>query len=59
MGTEEGSRNTVNVVKILEGVVEEMCNKYCKYPDSWDEEKEGIELMDSSICRGCPLNKLV
>lgn len=38
--------------------VEEMCNKYCKYPEIWDEDKEGVELADSDICKNCPLNKL-
>lgn len=39
-------------------VCEEICEKYCKYTDTWDEEKEGVELMDSDLCRNCPLNKL-
>lgn len=47
------------IPKILEEVVEEMCNKYCKYPQEWDEEAEGIELSDSDICANCPLNRLV
>ena len=29
----------------------------CGY-DAWDEEKEGCELMDSDICKNCPLNRL-
>lgn len=58
MGTEE-SRDAVNIVKILNSVVEEMCSKYCKYPDIWDEEAEGMELCESDICLKCPLNKLV
>lgn len=39
-------------------VIEEMCMKYCKYPDAWDEEKEGIPLADFEICANCPLNRL-
>lgn len=44
------------IAQQLEEVVEEMCDKYCKWPEKWDEE---IELYESSICRNCPLNKLV
>ena len=59
MGIEERGRDAVNVVKILQSVVDDMCGKYCKYPDQWDEEAEGMELCESDICLGCPLNKLV
>lgn len=47
------------IAQQLEEVVEEMCDKYCKWPEKWDEEMEGCELAESSICRDCPLNKLV
>ena len=46
------------VTNIIESVVNEMCNHYCKYPDTWDEEKEGCELSESEVCANCPLNKL-
>ena len=48
-----------SVVNILEEVVDDICNNYCKWPEKWDEEKEGKELSDSEICDNCPLNKLV
>jgi hypothetical protein len=44
---------------ILEAVVDDMCQNYCKYPDNWDEEAEGVELSESDICANCPLNRLV
>lgn len=47
------------IPKILEEVVEEMCSKYCKWPDLWNESMEDCELSESSICQNCPLNKLV
>mgnify|MGYP006874694103 CR=1 FL=1 len=47
------------IAQQLEEVVEEMCDKYCKWPEKWDEEMEGCELCESSICQNCPLNKLV
>ena len=46
------------IAQQLEEVVEEMCDKYCKWPEMWDEEMEGCELSESSICQNCPLNKL-
>ena len=49
----------MTIPQILEEVVEEMCQKYCKYPEQWDEEKEGVELSESEICANCPLNRLV
>ena len=47
-----------NVVKILNEVVEEICQNYCKYPGTWDEKAEGIELVESDLCKNCPLNLL-
>ena len=38
---------------------EEIANEICsKYPEQWDEEKEGMELCESDICKNCPLNRL-
>ena len=47
------------ITQIIEKVMEEMCNDYCKWPDLYEEEMEGCELSESSICRDCPLNRLV
>ena len=41
----------------LERIAEDICNHYCKYPDQWDEEKDG-DLSESDICRDCPLSRL-
>ena len=41
----------------IEDVAKEICECYCKYPEQWDEGKEGMELIDS-ICSNCPLNRL-
>lgn len=46
------------ISQTIEEVKEEICLRYCKYPDTWDEEKEGIYLADSDICKNCPLNRL-
>lgn len=48
----------LSIPQILEKTAEEICSKYCKYPDQWDEEKEGCELSESDICSNCPLNRL-
>lgn len=34
-----------------------MCDKYCRYPYEWDEEKEG-QTLDDAVCKDCPLNML-
>ena len=47
-----------SVTQIIGEVVEDICNNYCKWPDLWDEEAEGMELTDSEHCRNCPLNRL-
>ena len=45
--------------QIIEEVKNEICDKYCKWPDIWDEEKEGCELSESDVCNyKCPLHKL-
>lgn len=44
--------------EIISEVIEKMCNDYCKYQDTWDKEKEGVELWESEICQNCPLNRL-
>lgn len=47
-----------NIREQLEEVANEFCNHYCKYPEQWDEEKEGMELCESDICANCPCNRL-
>ena len=49
---------TLTIERIIEEVKIDMCDKYCKYPDVWDEVKEGCELYESEICKHCPLNRL-
>ena len=46
------------VTQIIEEVCRDMCTFYCKWPDLWDEEKEGMELCESDHCKECPLNRL-
>ena len=52
----ENKNQTVS--EILEEVKEEMCQFYCKWPNQWDEEAEGIELSESTLCGNCPLGRL-
>lgn len=49
----------MNIPKQVQEIVEDMCLNYCKYPEKWDEEKEGVELAESDICKNCPLGRLV
>ena len=42
---------------IVEDVAEEMCSHYCKYPETWNTERDG-DLYESEICKNCPLGRL-
>lgn len=42
----------------IQKVIDDMCSNYCKWPNEWDEEEQGMELCESDICSNCPLNKL-
>lgn len=46
------------VTEIFEQIKFEICDHYCKYPNEWDEEAEGMELSESDICWKCPLSRL-
>lgn len=49
---------TKTITEQIQEVADDFCDNYCKYPDIWDEEKEGCELSESDHCRNCPLNRL-
>ena len=42
----------------IEEIKYDMCQNYCKFPDTWDETAEGMELPESEHCQNCPLNRL-
>ena len=42
----------------FEEIKKEMCDKYCKHPNIWNEEAEGCELCESDVCANCPLNRI-
>ena len=48
----------MNVRVIIEQACAEFCDKYCKWPYLWDEEKEGMELCESEHCHNCPTMRL-
>ena len=50
--------STGNVIEIINDVCAELCDKYCKWPEKWDAEKEGMELCESDICGNCPMMRL-
>lgn len=50
--------STANVIEIINDVCAELCDKYCKWPEKWDAEKEGMELCESDICGNCPMMRL-
>ena len=50
--------------QIMISVIDEICDKYCKYPDMYvsknpDKEEDMLEdMMYTEICAYCPLNRL-
>ncbi len=50
--------NNQSVSGIIEEVKNDICRNYCKWPYEWDEEKEGMDLSESTLCKNCPLNRL-
>ena len=48
------------ITEILEEVIAEMCDHYCKYPEMTPEgESEDWLWEEGSPCENCPLNKLL
>lgn len=52
----------MSIMQTLEGVIEEMCNDYCKYPDIYkqkygDGDEAGEKLCDE-VCMNCPLTEI-
>lgn len=49
----------MTVTQQIEEIVEEVCDKICKYPEKYQpEEWEALFGSDESPCNDCPLNKL-
>lgn len=46
------------ISRTFEEVKNAICNDYCRYPREWNEEEQGMDLIDSDICANCPLNRL-
>jgi hypothetical protein len=53
----------MTVSKIIEEVVNKMCDKYCKYADYYNEHYSDEDIATEKLCKeycdGCPLNKLL
>ena len=47
-----------SITEQIHEIAEDFCNHYCKYPETWDEEKEGCELAESDVCANCPMGRL-
>lgn len=46
-----------SISEIIEEVKADICDHYCKWPDTWDEEEQG-ETLEDGKCVSCPLSKL-
>ena len=51
-------KETRTIVQQLDDIAREICDKYCKWPEQWDEEREGVEIYVGP-CKDCPLNRLL
>ena len=53
----------LTVVDILQSVSDQMCDKYCKWPEKCLEETgdqdEAEELLLTEHCAGCPMLQLI
>lgn len=52
-----------SVQNILVEVVEEVCDKYCKFPELYEKKygdsDEDMDKLIEECCEKCPLNKLI
>ena len=46
-----------SISEIIEEVKVDICDHYCKWPDTWDEEETETTLEDGK-CANCPLGRL-
>lgn len=53
----------ISVADILQSVADQMCDKYCKWPDHCLAEKEdqyeADELLLGTYCDKCPMQQLI
>lgn len=53
---------TKSITEQIEEIKEEMCDKYCRYPELTKEltenKDEAFELLTHMYCENCPLGKL-
>lgn len=54
----KNNKMDMTVTEQIYAIVEDFCLHYCKYRDTWDEKKEGCELLESEHCRNCPFGEL-
>ena len=47
-----------NLETEVEKIKEEICDKYCKFPDQYGKTATGAEEMVDVVCKNCPLCRL-
>ena len=55
----KNNKAEMTIAEQLNAIADDFCRNYCKYPDTWDEEKEECELSESEHCKNCPLGELI
>lgn len=58
MTFEEVKDKKINLTEIMEAVVTDICDNYCKWPDYYQsgENDDNWQMMIDGKCNDCPLN---
>lgn len=58
MTIDEVRDKNIRLTDVMEAVVTEMCDNYCKWPDYYksSENDDNWEMMIEGKCNDCPLN---
>ncbi len=46
------------VTSVLEGIANEICDSYCKWPEMYGEKNEDLDGLYKEHCDNCPLSRL-
>ena len=53
----KNNKQDMTIMEQLNIIVEEMCDKYCKYPQIYEYEKDGDKKLEIE-CKQCPIGRI-
>lgn len=60
--SEKGEQKEKTVTELLQGIADEICENYCKYPEKCAAEKsdpdEAEDLLYLNYCTNCPMSRV-